>query len=133
LEIGTGLGYSTVCLSLGNDEAIVGTIDKDEAHITLARENCERFALRDRVIFHTSKAEDLLPKLSGTYDLIFYDGFTPQKKFVIEFERLLRIGGVALSTNLFLSNPSGGGYLKLLQSNSWVTKVEGDTAISVKF
>ncbi len=132
LEIGSGVGFSTVCLALGNEEATVETIDKDPIHLALAKENCEKFDLEERVIFLETKAEEILPKLTGHYDLIFYDGFTPQKKFVAEFERLLRKGGILLSTNLFLSDPLGGGYLKLLQDSKWNTKVTGDTAISVK-
>ena len=132
LEIGTGVGYSTVCLSLGNKEVFVETIDKDVLHVSVAKENCDKLNLKERVFFYQSKAGNVFPKLTGPYDLIFYDGNTPQKKFVAEFERLLKKGGVALSTNLFLSDPSGGGYLKLLLSSKWDTKVEGDTAISIK-
>lgn len=131
LEIGTGIGFSTACLALVNNEASVETIDKDPVHLALAKENCEKFGLKERVVFYESKAEEILPKLTGPYDLIFYDGFTPQKKFVAEFERLLKKGGVLLSTNLFLSDPSGGGYLKLLQTDKWDTKVTGDTATSI--
>lgn len=131
LEIGTGVGYSTVCLSLGSDKVHVDTIDKDSVHISLAKENCEKLSLRN-ITFYETKGEEILPNLTGPYDLIFYDGFIPQKKFVAEFERLLRKGGTLLSTNLFLSVPSGGKYLKLLQSDKWNTKIEGDTAISIK-
>jgi len=132
LEVGTGVGYSTVCLSLGNKEALIETIDKDALHVSLAKENCEKFNLQERIIFYNSKAENVFPKLTGPFDLIFYDGNTPQKKFVAEFERLLKRGGIALSANLFLSDPSGGRYLKLLQNNNWKTKIEGDTAVSIK-
>ncbi len=132
LEIGTGVGYSTACLSLGNEEAIIETIDKDSLHISLAKENLKNLGLNERIIFYESLAEDIFPKLTGPYDLIFYDGYTPQKKFVEVFERILKKGGTLLSTNLFLSDPLGGGYLKLLKSSSWNTKVEGDTAISIK-
>ena len=132
LEVGTGVGYSTVCMCLGNNEATVETIDKDAIHISLAKENCDKLGLSERALFHESSAEDIFPKLTGPYDLIFYDGNTPQKKFVAQFERLLKKGGIALSANLFLSDPSGGGYLKLLQDGRWDTKIEGDTAISVK-
>ncbi len=131
LEIGTGVGYSTICLALGNEEANIETIDKDPIHVALAKENCEKLGLKN-ITFHESKAEEILPKLSEQFDLIFYDGFTPQKKFVDEFERLLKKGGTLLSTNLFLSDLSGGGYLKLLQTDKWNTKVTGDTAISIK-
>ncbi len=130
LEIGTGVGYSTVCLALGNSDAQIDTVDKDPSHISLAKQNIEKFGLN--VTFYETKAEEILPKLNGPYDLIFYDGFVPQKRFVAEFERLLKKSGILLSTNLFLSVPTGGGYLKLLQENSWKTEVQGDTAISIK-
>lgn len=132
LEIGTGVGYSTICLATGNNEARIETIDKDAIHISIARENSEKFGIKDRLTFYSSKAEDIFPKLNGNYDLIFYDGHTPQKKFVKEFERLLKNGGTLISTNLFLSHKSGGGYLKLIKSNNWDTKIEDDTAISIR-
>lgn len=137
LEIGTGVGFSTICLSLGN-KAVVETIDKDAIHIMFAKENCEEAGVRDRVIFYQAKAEDIFPKLKAGYDLIFYDGHVPQRKFVDQFERLLKKGGVALTANLFLSVPSGGKYLKNLnnlsntKSNKWNTKIIEDNALSVK-
>lgn len=137
LEIGTGVGFSTVCLSLGN-KAIVETIDKDAIHIMFARENCEKVGVGKRVIFYQAKAEDIFPKLKAGYDLIFYDGHVPQRKFVEQFERLLKKGGIALTANLFLSVSSGGKYLKNLnnlsntKSKKWETKVMDDNAVSIK-
>lgn len=132
LEIGTGVGYSAVCLSFGNRNARIETIDKDAIHIMFAKENCAKLKLGKRISFHQAKAEDIFPTLNYGYDLIFYDGHVPQRKFVVQFERLLKKGGIAITANLFLSDPSGGKYLKLLKTNQWNTKVEGDTAISVK-
>lgn len=131
LEIGTGVGYSTACLTLGNN-AVVETVDKDAIHVMFARENIEKLGLSDRVIFHQAKVEDIFPALKEGYDLIFYDGHVPQRKFVAQFERLLKKGGTAITANLFLSVPSGGKYLKLLQTNEWNTKIVGDNAISLK-
>lgn len=139
LEIGTGVGFSTACLALANKSSVVETVDKDAIHIMFARENCEKLGLSDRVIFYQAKAEDVFPKLrDGEYDLIFYDGHVPQRKFVEQFQRLLKKGGVALTANLFLSDSSGGKYLKNLRNMSntkvkkWETKVSGDNAISLK-
>lgn len=139
LEIGTGFGFSTACLALENKNAVVETIDKDAIHIMFARENCEKLGLKDRVIFYQAKAEDVFPLLKdGVYDLIFYDGHVPQRKFVNQFERLLKKGGTALTANLFLSDSSGGKYLKNLKNMSntkfkkWATKVIEDNAISIK-
>lgn len=132
LEVGTGVGYSTACLLLGNNEAFIETIDKDSTHINLAKENLKNLDLIDRVEFYEAKAEDILPTLTKSYDLIFYDGFVPQKKFVAQFERLLKKGGILLSANLFLSQPSGGRYLKMISGEVWDTKVVEDTAISKK-
>ncbi len=132
LEIGTGIGYSTACLSSGNKQAYVESIDKNPIHVSLAKENCQKIGLSERVYFYPAKAEDILPTLFGNYELIFYDGHIPQKKFIAHFERLLKKGGTLVSANLFLSDPSGGRYLKLLSSSKWETKVIEDTAISIK-
>lgn len=139
LEIGSGFGYSTVCLALENKNALIETIDKDAIHIMFARENCQKLGLSKRVIFYQDKAEDVFPLLSDeTYDLIFYDGHVPQRKFVGQFERLLKKGGVALTANLFLSDSTGGKYLKNLKNLSntkfkkWETTVIEDNAVSIK-
>lgn len=132
LEIGTGVGYSTACLAAGNKNASVETIDKDAIHIMFAKENCENLGLSKRVIFYQAKAEDVFPKLREGFDLIFYDGYAPQRKFVAQFERLLKKGGIAITANLFLSVPSGGKYLKLLKTEKWTTEVIEDNAISIK-
>lgn len=132
LEIGTGVGFSTACLAMGNKNAIVETVDKDAIHIMFAKENIEKLALSDKVTFYQSKVEDVFPTLKEGYDLIFCDGHVPQRKFAPQFERLLKKGGIAITANLFLSVPSGGKYLKSMQSDKWNTKVIGDTAISIK-
>lgn len=132
LEIGTGVGYSTACLAAGNKNSIVETIDKDAIHIMFAKENCQNLSLSKRVIFYQAKAEDVFPKLKEEFDLIFYDGYAPQRKFVAQFERLLKKGGITITANLFLSVASGGKYLKLLKTEKWNTAIIDDNAISIK-
>ncbi len=67
LELGTGLGRSTVCLA--QQARQVMTIDRqDQAE---AREWCRRYQVHDRVAFHQGEIEHIVPRLEDRFDLIF--------------------------------------------------------------
>lgn len=133
LEVGTGTGYTTACLLSGNRNAHIETIDQDESHITIATATWRKLGMSTQVTPYIGKAEKILPELVDTFDLIFFDANVPQKKFIAEFERLLKKGGVLLTTNLFLRVPEGGKYLKELRTNPhWKTSIFSDTALSVR-
>ncbi len=54
-------------------------------------------------------------------------------KFLSEFERLLPIGGLLITANMFLRDKTGGKYMRALQKTKhWQTAVFSDTAVSVK-
>jgi predicted O-methyltransferase YrrM len=133
LEVGTGIGYSTACLASGNEAAEIETIDQDELHLNLAKEQWELLGISESIKGLKGKAEDILPTLSNPYDFIFFDGYTPSMKFLIQFERLLTVGGVLITANLYLQDPSGGKYLSALRDEKkWRTGTFGDTAVSVR-
>lgn len=133
LEFGTGLGYTTACLALGNREATIDTIDQDDSHITMAKNNWEKLDIQHQIHTYHGKAEAILPELSGIYDLIFFDGYAPSLKFLVHFERLLKKRGLLVTANLFVKDPKGGKYLCALQnSKKWQTGIFADTAISAK-
>ncbi len=133
LEVGTGIGYSTVCLALGSKSAQIHTIDKNSLHIKLAKEYFKEFGVDKQIRTHTGTAEDTMPTFTQKFDLIFYDGFVPQRKFVLQLYNLLERGGMLISTNLFLAEKSGGKYVKLLKDETiWKTGIIDDTAFSVK-
>ena len=71
LELGTGLGYTAACLAQASDTIEIDTIDRDELHLSLAKNNWEDFDLRDRINPLFGKAEEILPVLKPEYDLIF--------------------------------------------------------------
>jgi len=74
LEIGTLGGYSTIWLAraLAPDGRLI-TLERDPARVEVARTNIARAQLSDRVEQRCGNALDLLPDLSGPYDLIFID------------------------------------------------------------
>ena len=74
LEIGTLGGYSTIWLAraLPPGGKLV-TLEYDPKHAEVARANIARAGLADRVEVITSRALDVLPKLSGPFDFFFVD------------------------------------------------------------
>lgn len=71
LELGTLAGYSTLWLARGlTADGELVTIEADPAHAAVARAN---LTADHRIHLVEGKAEDILPDLAGTFDLIFLD------------------------------------------------------------
>jgi predicted O-methyltransferase YrrM len=104
LEIGTGLGYSALWLADGSaPHGIVDSIERDAAHIDLARDVFARHGIDTRVRLHHGSAIEVLPRLPGPYDLIFSDSDVDEYADTLEHSvRLLRTGGLLITSNLFL-------------------------------
>jgi predicted O-methyltransferase YrrM len=101
LELGTGLGYSTLWLASAG--AHVDTVEQDELHAALAERNLEG----TNAEVHIGTGADVLPALEPGYDLIFSDGEPVEFETDLDqFERLLRPGGLLVSANLFLGRYS---------------------------
>ncbi len=82
LELGTLGGYSTIWLAraLPEDGKII-TLEIDEHHAEIARQNIEKAGLTDKVEVRVGKALDLLPQMEadgeGPFDMIFIDADKP--------------------------------------------------------
>ncbi|EHR50064.1 putative O-methyltransferase [Saccharomonospora marina XMU15] len=80
LEIGTLGGYSTIWLgrALPSDGKLV-TLEIDEHHARVARENIERAGLAQQVDIRVGRALDTLPTLrdDSPFDLVFIDADKP--------------------------------------------------------
>ena len=102
LEIGTLGGYSTIWMAraLPADGKLV-TIEFNEAHAAVARRNIERAGLSDKVDLHIGRALDVLPTLSGPFDLIFIDADKPNNPNYIRWAlELSRPGTVIIGDNV---------------------------------
>lgn len=133
LELGTGLGYTAACLAFGNVVNVVDTIDQDKSHLDTALDNWKSLNIEKQIKTYHGKAEAILPELNAQYDFIFFDGYAPSVKFLIHFERLLKINGTLVTANLYVKDPKGGKYVRALKDRKkWQTGFFADTAISVK-
>jgi predicted O-methyltransferase YrrM len=134
LELGTALGYSALWLAHGAADAIVDTIERDDEHVRLARENVEACGLAGHVVVHHGEFAAVLRTLDPGYDIAFFDGFTPTRPQLAALTRLLRTGGMLISANL--THDGSGPYRDALSNGrSWLTAFideRGETAISVK-
>ncbi|HEV8659867.1 MAG TPA: O-methyltransferase [Thermoanaerobaculia bacterium] len=74
LEVGTNIGYSVVAMGRECDaQTTIETIEIDRRTLDAARKFVGEASLKCRVVFHEGAALQVLPKLEGTFDLLFID------------------------------------------------------------
>jgi predicted O-methyltransferase YrrM len=97
LEIGTGIGYSTYIMYLASPNSQIVTIEQEEDHVELAKNNLKDYGQIEVIL---AKAEDVLAGISDQkFDTVFYDGYAPRLFFLKQFERLLSKNGLLISAN----------------------------------
>lgn len=102
LEVGCAIGYSAILMSQYLAEGgSITTLEWDADMAVIARENIEKAGLTDRITVINNDAKEVLPTLTGEYDLIFLDG--PKAHYIYMLNdciRLLKKGGVLVSDNI---------------------------------
>lgn len=98
LEIGTAVGFSSGLMSRYLKEGgKVTTIDRFEVMLKDARVNIKRMGLEDKIQIIEGDAAEVLPTLSGPYDVIFLDAAKGQySAFLPHCIRLMPIGGLLI-------------------------------------
>lgn len=102
LEVGTAVGYSALVMDYYAPEGChITTIEKMEVRIEKARENFEKYGASERITLLEGDAGDILPSLTGPFDLIFMDAAKGQYiHFLPQAKRLLKKGGLLISDNI---------------------------------
>lgn len=103
LEIGAASGYSGIWLGLGARETggRVTAIEYDPARAAEAAANIQRAGLNDVVRVVKGDAFVEIPKVQGTFDLVFLDAWKPDyKKFFDMVYPRLNPGGVFIAHNV---------------------------------
>ena len=105
LEIGTYLGYSTLCFAEGLVEGgKVITLDVNKETNKVARSFVERTEYKDRIQFLLGNAIEIIPKLPETLDLVFIDADKTNYSnyYNLVMERV-RPGGFIIADNVLWS------------------------------
>jgi predicted O-methyltransferase YrrM len=120
LEIGGASGYSAIWLGLGARETggRVASIEYDPQRAREEAQNIAKAGVGDvvRAIHGDAFAE--IPKLQGTFDLVFLDAWKPDyKKFFDMVYPRLNPGGVFLAHNVVNKKTEMEPFLKTIQSH----------------
>ena len=105
IEIGTYTGYATLCLAEGlQEKGEIHTLDINEELVPIQSKFFNKSPFKDQIIRHLGPALDLIPKISGPFDLAFIDA--DKVNYDTYFEMLLpkmKQGGLILSDNVLWS------------------------------
>ena len=134
LEIGTMVGYSTICLAQGLAAGgRIHTIELREADAAIASANFEKAGISKLVQLHVGDARLLLPQLEEAWDLVFIDA---DKTGYLEYYELvlprLRPGAILIADNVLfhgavLEEPLKGKNAKAVHAFS--ERVKEDTRV----
>lgn len=139
LEIGTLGGYSAIHFgrALPEDGSLI-SLEIDEHHAEVARENVERAGLADRVEIRVGDARELLAAIvgngEGPFDLVFIDADKEGYPEYLEWSmKLVRPGSLILGDNAIrggsVLDPDDGSSRAMREFNRRIAEDPGLSAI----
>ena len=110
LEIGTCLGYSTICMAQGlTSEGLIETIEVDQSRALEAEENFKKAGVAGKIKVLHGLALNILSGLQRDYDFVFIDAMkTEYPQYLDRSLRLLRKGGIIVGDDAFLGQLGWG-------------------------
>ena len=120
LEIGAASGYSGIWLGLGARESRgkVVAIEYDPQRAKEAKANMQKAGLTDVVTVIEGDAFKEIPKLQGTFDVVFLDAWKPDyKRFFDMVYPRLDPGGVFLAHNVVNKASEMEPFLNAIQTH----------------
>jgi caffeoyl-CoA O-methyltransferase len=110
LEVGMAIGYTVIHIARAMEEGgEVVTLELSDEMIARSDEYLRRAGLRERVSIKRGRALDLLPTLTGTFDMLFLDAVKEEYARYLELALpRLRVGGVVIADNLLWGGQVAG-------------------------
>lgn len=108
LEIGTAVGYSSICFASSNPKLKIVTLEKDEQRHNIAKENIRLAKLEDQISAVLADAREY--DLNDMFDVIFLDGPKAHNQQLFErYLKNLKAEGTVIVDNVyfhgFVDNP----------------------------
>lgn len=102
LEIGTFTGYSAICLAKGlRPGGKLITIEVNDEMADFSNSYFGRSGMSDNIIPMTGRAQDIVPKLGYTFDLVYIDGDKREYyDYFIALKDKVRPGGFIIADNV---------------------------------
>ena len=101
LEVGTAIGYGTLCLARGAPEARILTIDPDPERREQARGFLARAGVLERVELIDGEALQVLPRLEGPFDLVYVDALKQEYRRYLDLALpKMALGGLIVVDNV---------------------------------
>lgn len=102
LEIGAAVGYSAMCFSEFLAEGgSIDTIEREEERIAEAKENFKKVEVQDIITLYEGDAVEILPTLTGKYDMVFIDAAKGKYPFFLnQALRMLNQKGIIFADNI---------------------------------
>ena len=102
LEIGTAVGYSAILMSQYLQEGgQILTIERYDVMYNAAKENIQKAGLENTIYLIEKDAEEVLPNLEDSFDVIFLDAAKGQyNNFLPHCLRLLKEDGLLIADNV---------------------------------
>jgi predicted O-methyltransferase YrrM len=120
LEIGAASGYSAIWIGLGLRQTggRLVTIEYDPVRAKEAAANVERAGLSDIIRVVSGDAFKEVPKVAGSFDLVFLDAWKPDYKkfFDLVFPRVTR-GGLFLAHNVINKKNEMPDFLSIIHTH----------------
>ncbi|MEM3700758.1 MAG: class I SAM-dependent methyltransferase [Candidatus Bathyarchaeia archaeon] len=135
LEIGTLVGYSAILMGkeLSSDAHLI-TIEKDTSSAKIAKENIRKAEIPPTVELMVGDALEIIPKLEGTFDLVFIDAEKSEYLNYLQLvENKLHKGSVVVADNA----ENAPDYLDYVRhsrrySSKYVPASAGGVEVSIK-
>jgi caffeoyl-CoA O-methyltransferase len=110
LEIGMAIGYTALHVARALPEGgEVVTIEPSEEMIARSEDYLGRAGVRGRVSIERGFALDVIPRLTGEFDMIFLDAVKQEYASYLELSMpLLRTGGLVIADNLLWGGQVAG-------------------------